>query len=239
MSSSMNKFSGFHEGNHHLTPVPAQFFYELLPEIDDLGELKVTLTLFWKLDRMEGVFRYLRRADFSEDGAFMQGLGATPEDAQAALSDALERAVQRGTVLRAMVDLGNGDEPLYFLNSPKGRAAVQAIERGEWQYSGDARHPVTVKPEAPNIFRLYEEHLGLITPMIADALRDAEATYPAQWIEEAIRIAVENNVHNWRYVAAILARWQEEGRDERKDRSDSAKARRRYVEGEYSDYIEH
>jgi DNA replication protein len=235
----MSKFSGFPEGEVHLTPIPEQFFSELLPAIDDLGELKITLFFFWKLDQLEGVFRYLRRADFSEDEALMHNLGANPVDAQAALSDALERAVQRGTILKAMVELGSGEEALYLLNSPKGRAAYQAIVRGEWHYTGDARLPVAVKPEAPNIFRLYEEHIGLLTPMIADALRDAERTFPAQWIEDAIRIAVENNVRNWRYVDAILNRWQEEGRDERKDRSDSEKARRRYVEGEYSDYIEH
>lgn len=235
----MIKFSGFPEGEVHLTPIPAQFFSELLPAIDDLGELKVTLFVFWKLDHLEGIFRYLRWVDFSEDEALMKALGSGSSEAEAALSDALERAVQRGTILRAMVKLGSSEEALYLLNSPKGRAAYQAILRGEWRSTGDERLPVEVKPETPNIFRLYEEHIGLLTPMIADALRDAEATFPAEWIQDAIRIAVENNVRNWRYVDAILKRWQEEGRDERKDRSDSEKARRRYVEGEYSDYIKH
>jgi DNA replication protein len=235
----MIKFSGFPEGELHLTPIPSQFFSELLPAIDDLGELKVTLFIFWKLDHLEGVFRYLRWVDFSQDEALMQTLGSSSGEAQAVLSDALERAVQRGTILKAMVKLGSGEEALYLLNSPKGRAAYQAIVRGEWRSTGDARLPVEVEPEKPNIFRLYEENIGLLTPMIADALRDAETTYPAEWIEDAIQIAVENNVRNWRYVDAILKRWQEEGRDERKDRSDSEEARRRYVEGEYSDYIKH
>ena len=75
--------------------------------------------------------------------------------------------------------------------------------------------------------------------MIAEALRDAERTYPALWIEDAVRIAVENNIRNWRYVAAILNRWQAEGRDDRKDRRDSEKDRRRYIEGEFADFIEH
>ena len=75
--------------------------------------------------------------------------------------------------------------------------------------------------------------------MIAETLRDAEETYPASWIEEAIRIAVENNVRNWRYVQAILEDWRTRGRDEREDRGDSEKARRRYIEGEFADFIEH
>jgi DnaD/phage-associated family protein len=93
--------------------------------------------------------------------------------------------------------------------------------------------------EHPNAFQLYEEHIGPLTPMIAETLRDAEKTFPARWIEDAIRIAVENNVRRWNYVAAILRSWQEGGRDDRKDRRDSEKDRRRYVEGEFSDFIEH
>ncbi len=95
--------------------------------------------------------------------------------------------------------------------------------------------PVEVLPESVNIFRLYEENIGPLTPMIADTLRDAEESYPAQWIEEAIRLAVENNARSWRYVDAILSRWQEKGKDEREDRRDTEKARRRYAEWENSE----
>jgi DNA replication protein len=75
-----------------------------------------------------------------------------------------------------------------------------------------------------------------LTPLIADKLRDAESSYPPAWIEEALRIAVENNVRKWRYVEAILEDWRTRGRDEREDRGDSEKARRRYVEGEFADF---
>jgi DNA replication protein len=57
----MSNFKGFPEGKVHLTPVPNPFFTELLPDIDQIGELKLTLYIFWRLDRMEGAFRYLRR----------------------------------------------------------------------------------------------------------------------------------------------------------------------------------
>jgi DnaD/phage-associated family protein len=181
----------------------------------------------------------LRRADILDDEEFMQGLGDSPTDAQAALDDALERCVQRGTLLSAHLDLGMGEERLYFLNSPKGRAALDAIARGEWRHTGDIHAPVAVSPARPNIYRLYEENIGPLTPLIAEQLRDAEQTYPAQWIEDALRIAVENNARRWSYVEAILKRWQEGGRDDRKDRRDTEKDRRRFVEGEFSEFIEH
>lgn len=235
----MEAFGGFGEGKVGFTTIPDPFFSELLPKIDDLGELKVTVYAFWRLDHMEGVFRYLRRANFLEDADLMQGMGATPDEAEKNLYASLDRCVGRGTLLKANVHLEEGEETFYFLNSPKGRAAVDAIARGEWQPTGDSLAPIDVSPAHPNIFRLYEENIGPLTPMVAESLRDAEQTYPSSWIEEAIQEAVENNVRRWNYVEAILKRWQEEGRYERRDRRDTEEDRRRYVEGEFSDYIEH
>jgi DnaD/phage-associated family protein len=84
---------------------------------------------------------------------------------------------------------------------------------------------------------MYEENIGPLTPLAADALKEAEKEYPTGWIEDAMRKAVKNNARNWRYVETILKRWQREGRYERKDRQDAEKDRRRHVEGEYTDFV--
>jgi hypothetical protein len=44
-------------------------------------------------------------------------------------------------------------------------------------------------------------------------LRDAENTYPAEWIEEAMKIAVQYNKRSWRYVESFLRRWATEGKN--------------------------
>ena len=62
---SMPSFAGFPSGKVRLTPIPGPFFSELLPEIDHLGELKVTLYAFWFLDHLEAPVRYLTYADFA------------------------------------------------------------------------------------------------------------------------------------------------------------------------------
>lgn len=232
-------FTGFPAGKVHLTRIPGPFFSELLPQINHLGELKLTLYFLWRVDQMEGNFRYLRRPDFSQDALFMQGLSPDQEEAQAALDEALQKAVQRGALLAVSAPLLDQPETLYFLNTPKGRAAVQAIERGAWRPSGEEHLAIELIPQPPNIFRLYEEHVGPLTPLVAEALGEAEDTYPPGWIEDAFRIAVERNARNWRYIEAILKRWQQEGRDEQEDRRDNEKSGRKYIEGELSDYIEH
>ena len=235
----MKSFAGFPEGKVRFTSIPDPFFRNLLPLIDEIGELKTTLFAFWLLDHMEGTFRYLRRRSFLENRDFMSSLAEDPQHAEANLDEALTRCLKRNTFIKATLELETGAEDFYFLNTPKGRAAVQAIEKGEWSHTGDPAYPLEVITETPNIYNLYEENIGPLTPMIAETLQDAEATYPYQWIEEAVRLAVENNVRRWSYVEAILKRWQEGGRDEREDRRDTEKDRRRYVEGEFSDFIEH
>ncbi len=232
-------FSGFPEGKLKSTPIPNLFFSELLPAIDHLGEFKVSMYAFWALAQRDEQFRYISRDQIAGDELFMKSMKGSGLSADEALDDALERAVTRGTLLLVTLEDAQAAQAFYFLNSAKGRAAVKAIEEGEWMPSGDPGAPLDLSIERPNIFNLYEKNIGPLTPMIAETLRDAEQTYPASWIEDAMRIAVENNVRKWRYVEAILEDWQTQGRDERIDRGDSEKARRRYVEGKYADFIEH
>ena len=66
----------------------------------------------------------------------------------------------------------------------------------------------------PNIFALYEDNIGMLSPIIADELKLAEEAYPHEWIEDAFRRAVVQNKRSWRYVAAILERWEREGRSD-------------------------
>ncbi len=226
-------FQGFPSGKVHMVPIPEPFFSELLPQVDHLGELKVILFALWYVSRMEAPIRFLAYKDFARDETLMRTLGDGHQ-----LDDALERAVQRGVFLRVLPEGQGLKEALYFLNTPRGRAAIEAIQRGEWRPEDEPHPAVPLVVERPNIYRLYEDNIGPLTPLIADLLEEAEKTYPQSWIEEAFQIAVERNVRNWKYIQAILKSWQEEGRDGENRRS-SEENRRRYIEGKYADYIEH
>jgi DnaD/phage-associated family protein len=233
------KFKGFPAHQVPLTPIPEPFFSELLGIIDDLSELKLVLYAFWRLEHKTGDFRYLRRSEFLQDQMFMNSLSTDPEQSTPALDQAVERAVSHQVLLAAQNPQDADGETWYFLNSARGRAAVKAIQNGQWRPQYDEAPPATLIPERPNIFRLYEENIGPLTPMIAEALGEAEDEYPASWIEEAFRIAIQRNARNWRYIEAILKRWQEEGRDAREDRRDAEETGKKYIEGELSDYIKH
>jgi DnaD/phage-associated family protein len=233
----MKGFPGFPDGKLRLTSIPNIFFSDLLPYIDDLAEFKISLYAFWALTQKEGKVRYLRLVDFLNDNEFMKGLGPTATLAAEALEDGLERAVARGTFLHVNLESADGKMDLYFLNTEKGRAAVDGITRGEWRPNPEEDEPISLMVERPNIFVLYEQNIGALTPLIADQLRDAEQTYPLSWLEEAIRIAVENNSRKWRYVQAILERWRQEGKKDGVSRRDTQKELRRQVPDEYRDIV--
>jgi DnaD/phage-associated family protein len=233
----MKGFSGFPGGKLRLTPVPNLFFSDLLPAIDNLAEMKVTLYAFWALTQKEGKVRYLRLADFLNDTEFVKGLGPTLDVATEALMDGVERAVARGTFLHVNVESADGRMDLYFLNTEKGRAAVEGITQGEWRPNPDEDEPITLLVERPNVFILYEQNIGPLTPLIADELRDAEQTYPLRWIEEAIQLAVENNVRKWRYVLSILERWRQEGKKDGIGRRDTQKELHQQIPDELKDIV--
>jgi len=216
----MNKFKGFTD-SESFTQLPDSFFQPLLKEIKDADELKVTLYVIWRIEHMDSPFRALSKMDFN-----IKELGLSAEE----ISSGLEKAVKRGSLLKVQ-----NDAVVYFLlNSPRGRAGVQAIESGKWNPKTGSVLPL----ERPNVFRLYEENIGPLTPLIADALKDAEALYSDEWIADVIEIAVKNNKRNWKYCEAILKRWKEEGTHGQKNQRDARQGSERYTKSEFAEYLE-
>ncbi len=231
----MKSFSGFSlSDGAQMTTIPSEFFISLLPLIDNLYELKVTLFAIWFLEQLESKIKFLRYQDFSSDDNFMNGMGKNRNEAITHLDLGLQLALDRNTLLKGTDESHPQEDAIYFINTPRGRAAQKGWLAGSWQI-GDQPIPARL-PQRPNIFKLYEANIGPLTPMIAETLQDAEEMYPMIWSEQAIRIAVENNVRRWRYVEAILSSWKEGGRDE-KDRRDTQEDSKRFLDGEFGQFF--
>jgi DNA replication protein len=237
----MKKFAGFPAGEQRATPVPDLFFSELLPQIDSVAELKVTLHVFWLLFRKKGAARYTSKEEILHDGVLLRGLRMHGESPEALVEEGLDKAVGRGTLLHLATHTENGDEEdWYFVNSEQGREAADRVRRGELELAPDVvLDEPQVDVERPNIFVLYEQNIGLLQPIIAEELQEAEQEYPGEWIEEAFKIAAEANVRKWRYVRAILEDWATEGRDDAEAGRASEPDRYRYIKGKYKDYVKH
>src|SRR3990170_456022 len=196
--------------------MPNLFFSRLLPEIENVEELLVTLYFIFAQGLTSRASQrrsppFVTRRELAADGTLARALANLCEDGGEALARGLALAVERGSLLRVEAKGEGGGEELYLLATPGNRRAAERLDGAEMRLGGPL--PPAAAAEPLNIFALYEGNIGAITPLMADDLKDAEERYPPQWIEDAFREAVSLNKRSWRYIHAILKRWEAEGRD--------------------------
>ena len=224
-------FTGFPSGASAV-PLPAALFTTLIPQIDDVAELVVTLYAAAAIQRLRRYPRLLDLAALRAERPLVDALDRLlpHDDIDTTLHRGLDAAVARGTLLRLdRPDPAGPSEPgqaetgqsglagnvrtFLTLNADADRQALERVRRGEAAVPARVATPEP-QPRGPrNIFALYEQTVGPITPQIAEALTEAEALYPTDWISDAFREAAELNKRSWRYVQRILERWHDEGRD--------------------------
>ena len=232
----MKQFAGFPSGRMDFTPIPNAFFSAVLNNITDIAELKTTLHVMAMLYRKKGYPRFVSFGELLENVPLMQGLVGAEET----LRDSLKKAVATGTLLSLAVEKDGASEDIFFLNDEAGRQAVARIDSGELTLPGlKVSPPVPVPAEAlPDIFTLYEQNIGMLTPLIADELRDAEKLYPPEWIRDAIKEAVLHNKRNIKYINKILETWSVEGRSDGTYQRNSKEAGPdKYFKGRYGHMV--
>ena len=235
-------FAGFPRGTLY-TPVPNPLLGPLLEQIQDLAELKVTLRSLWLLHRKRSSPRALALQELLAERTLARGLSGPAKDAGEEIRRGLRLAVARGTLLVYRPSPPLADPPLaelYLLNTEADRRALARLgQDGALVVEDDSggvpthRDAPTYAPvgERPNIFALYEDNVGSISPLLAEQLKEAEQVYPWAWVSEAFEIAVTENKRSWRYIAGILRRWAAEGKDNGKPGRHSQKDdRQKYLE---------
>ena len=206
-SSMSSRFAGFDSGSQKAVPVPEQFFNELLPSIDSLDELKLALVLIhlW-------MDKWKRSPSFTlanlEEEPLIRLIRQNAAESES-LSGTLGRLLRGRVVID--VTLPGESEMRFALNSERGRKLVGA-EPGDYNRRHRSSDRDKRGDRSTNIFSLYEDAVGTISPLLADELRQAEKLYPPDWIEEAFVLAAKYNKRSWRYVQAMLERWALDGR---------------------------
>ena len=235
----MKQFTGF-PAKMQFTPLPNVFFSSLLPQISDIAELKTTLHTLGALYRKRGYPRFVTYRELLANTSLITSLREGGKPPGEVLRSALEMATERGTFLHLILDSDGVPEDVYFLNTESDRQVIAKIQNGELHLSGLKAGGYTYieTEEQPDIFTLYEENIGMLTPMIAEELREAERLYPVTWVKDAIKEAVSLNKRNWRYISAILERWSTEGRSDGTHRRDIKKTDPdKYVKGKYGHMV--
>jgi len=234
----MEQFRGF-PAKMQFTSVPNLFFSSLLPQISDITELKTTLHILWVLYHKRGYPRFITYRELLSNTSLMSSFREGEKAPDEVLRQALEMATKRGTILHIVLDRDGVPEDIYFLNTKSDRQVVAKIQNGELILSGlKAEGQTDIETdELPDIFTLYEQNMGMLTPMIAEELREAEKLYPETWIRDAIKEAVNQNKRKWSYISAILERWSAEGRSDGTYQRDSKTDPDKYIKGKYGHMV--
>ena len=215
----MDSFPGFNSGTLY-TPVPNPCFGPLLEQIQDMAELKVVLRGLWLLHRQRTRPKRVSAQDFLNDRTLLKGLSDSVEDNQEKIRRGLSLAVKRGIFLCSGENGQETDDQFYLLNTDSNRTAMERMQaEGVSSLRKDPPLSEAAAPatdDRPNIFVLYEENIGMLSPILAEELKEAEELYSAGWLESAFHIAVSENKRSWRYIAGILRRWAAEGKYEGK-----------------------
>jgi DnaD/phage-associated family protein len=214
------RFNGFLVQTEPAVCIPRAFFSDVLPQISELAEVQATLAVFRLASEAGGIEAPVAEAAISADTALRAALRAagSPREPDERIATGLDLATGRGTLLRFVAARGESRDVWYYVNTPVNQALVAAMARGAvappraiWREG----QPPAVIPERPNVFRLYEQNVGPLTPLIADHLVRALETWPEEWIADAVAEAVAYNKRSWRYIQRILEGWQNEGRQPR------------------------
>lgn len=222
-----NGFPGIGKG----TVLPNAFFTDVLPKLRAPAEMLAFLWVCRLVQEQRGEQRFVSASQLwavAPARAALQSAGAD----QHALERGLERCRELGALLALRLAGEGGQETVYFVNNPGSRRTVARARAGELALKPET---VALAPEAeqrPGIFRLYEENIGTVTPLVGERMLAAVDEYPPEWIEEAFREAAELNRRNWRYIERILQKWAQEGRGYEASGRDSFEERkRRYLGG--------
>jgi len=236
----MKQFGGF-PARMQFTPLPNLFFSTLLPQIADITELKVTLHIFAELYRKRGYPRFVTYSELLGNVSLRHSLQGMTEPPETALRNALEMATRRGTFLHLTLNKDDNTQDIYFLNNEAQQQVIARIQSGELNLGGlkPAAQAYAETEEQPDIFTLYEQNIGMLTPITADELREAERLYPEAWIKDAIKEAVSLNKRSWRYISRILERWSAEGKSSGAYKQDSTEQTGpdKYIKGKYGHMV--
>jgi DNA replication protein len=229
---SEGAFTGFPDSGL-ATTIPNLFFAQVMPRIERAEEMIVSAYFFYAAGQSDRSRRprFVTREELAADKALIRSLTNLCGDGQEALEAGLLLAVQRRTLVRGLAESNADGTQIYAVNTPSNRRALESLAGARIDTAEPL--PAASGTATPNVFALYEENIGTITPLVADELREAERRYPAHWLEAAFREAVANNKRSWRYVERILRRWETEGPDYEEPQGDNRIEwlERRYREG--------
>jgi len=209
--------------------------------MENPAEIKVVMQLFFLLSRRRGYPKFVTFNELSNDPVLVKGLQSQSAPLDELLKQSLDSAVQHGILVHVPISTNNVPDEAYFINNQNDKETMSKILNGTLKIPEvKIREMEALASMEPlDIYNLYEQNIGMLTPILAEELQEAEQRYPPDWIQDAFKEAIRANVRNWRYINGILKRWEREGKKDGRYVGDSKKERDpdKYIRGKYGHMV--
>ncbi len=208
-------FDGFRSGAL-LTPLPQALLRDLVPQMADPAELIVTLYAVEAIARQRRFPRRIALAYLRDSRPLIDALAGMCVDREVDQSFAagLSAALDRGVLLSAVAPDDGARNAWLALNDADGRRAMELLDSAS--VGAEPMRPVGREAVYSSTPEIWQSAFGTpMPPILAEALKSAESRHGRERLRGAFAEAAANGARSWRYVQAILDRWEMEGRDDR------------------------
>lgn len=207
--------------------LPSSFCINVLLQTHDIAQIKATLLIFYLLHSKKKMPAYITYQELVSQASSIADLD------EETLKQALKLAVEHEAIFPATLNSRGKIQHIYANNTD--RNEIEQILKGKAHFRQLNQER---KKTTPNIFTLYEQNIGIITPMIAEELKESEKRYSPQWIEQAFKEAVVANKRSWRYIARILEIWASQGKKNGTHWQNTKKGNSdKYISGKYGHLV--
>ena len=195
-----------------MIPFPVQLFTEILPRLHNESQLRATLYTWYAIMSKGSGQRYVYLSQLLTDPVLLSWF--THLGGKNGIQRGLDQSCREGIFLQLQI---GEDDKILAPNDESGARLITDMKSESVAHHNQSRDssPETnyERTVVSNVVEKYENEIGMLTPVIADMIAIAEQMYPTTWILEALDIAAQSNARSWKYVAAILARWKNEGKN--------------------------
>ncbi len=211
----MKTDNGFKFNNRNYIPIPVELTSSLLRDIDSYEEFKCTLRIFSLIFSLHPKRLWISFEELVADPVLIESIPVENiKEKTEVIIKAIYAAEKRQTIIIREKVKNQIQNSVILINDKVSNELLKRKDIGTLGKGLDLEQIDFQSGQKPqsNIYKLYEDNIGQLTPLLAEELKLAEKNYPSSWIEEAIIEAVKNNIRNWKYISSILNRWQIEGR---------------------------
>ena len=181
------------------TPTPNLVFGKLLDEIKELNDLKFILRIIWMINQAKRVPKYITLEEIISDRIINAIIPKPNTEPDTFCKSILNKPQLLNLFLYHEININQSNTAVVALNTARNKTMLNKI-KGLDKFDSVFQPNGDVSEESSNIFKLYEDNIGTLNPIITDELKFAETTYPSTWITNAFK-EYKNDVESLSFPA--------------------------------------